>query len=208
MAPGREGFFFDVANEEQDGVIPSDPTYGNAPPLIYEYEPERYVVYWFFYGFSGRKLDKHEGDWERIVVRLSEGDRASETAYYQHFCDPLDPSTDYGNYSWGEMAYNGFLVDDLHPTVYSAIAGHPSFPTDVENEIFPCEINNGLGDRTASGGVEWRTWEGELRDAAEEPWYGAGVGWGAKIGAGTGWGPLGPGWPMEFSDGPAAPAGW
>jgi len=36
--------------------------------MYYEYVTGKYIVYWFFYGFNGRRGDQHEGDWERIAV--------------------------------------------------------------------------------------------------------------------------------------------
>ena len=118
---GREGFFLDVLNSEREGNRPLDDAYSNAPPMYYDYEPGRYIIYWFFYAFSGRSGDKHEGDWERMAVRLQDNDEATTAAYWQHFCNPLDPSTDYGNYSWNEMENKGFLTQGTHPTAYSAI---------------------------------------------------------------------------------------
>ncbi len=108
----REGFFLDIPNGERDGIVAADMSYSNAPPLYYDYEPGRYVIYWFFYSFSSRKGDKHEGDWERLAVRLDDNDEARRAAYWQHFCDPLDSDTTYGTYSWDEMVEAGYLVQD------------------------------------------------------------------------------------------------
>ena len=162
-------------------------------------------------GSTPWEWDKHEGDWERLVVRLGANDRASETAYYQHFCDPLDPSTDYGHYTWAQMKANGYVAAGTHPTVYSAVDGHPSYPSNVDHEVFPCEAWKGLGDQTGAGGVTWDSWArgfSGLKSASLQSWYGFGGGWGRKVGGGTGWGPLGPGLPMILSDGRPAPKSW
>lgn len=75
------------------------------PPLYTEYNegPQgNYIIYWFFYPFNGWSegtgntsitgkdviTEKHEGDWEHIVVRLNAEGNAEEVAYYQHYCDP------------------------------------------------------------------------------------------------------------------------
>jgi hypothetical protein len=60
VSPGREGFYLNAPDKTWTGVRPSDSTYSNAPTLYYEHEPNKYVVYWLFYGLSGRVGDKHE----------------------------------------------------------------------------------------------------------------------------------------------------
>ena len=145
-----------------------------------------------------------------MAVRLEDDDKARTAAYWQHFCDPLNSNTSYGNYNWDRMKTNGFLVDNTHPTAYSAYSGHPTFPTHVGRiEVVPCDNpKKGLLDRTGEGGVTWQTWEGPLYDVKDQIWYGFGGGWGAKIGGVTGWGPLGPGKQMQASDAPAQPGDW
>jgi len=88
-----QGFYLNVDRDYLSGRVPGTPTsrYLNAPALYYDYLPHRYIVYWFFYAMNERNGDKHQGDWERLVVRLNGDDTAFETAYYQHYCNPLVP---------------------------------------------------------------------------------------------------------------------
>lgn len=210
LPPNREGFYMDVANALREGQVPADGAYSNAPAMYYEYSAGHYIVYWFFYGFNNRSLDKHEGDWEKITVQLDANNRAIEVAYYQHFCDPFDPSTDYGSFTWTEMEDNGYLSGGTHPIVYSAKGAHASYPLDVGIEAFPCEMNNGAYDRTSEGGREWRAWDGILDDASDQSWYGFGGGWGDRDAVSNlsfGWGPLGPG-PLMWAFKPPVPDHW
>jgi hypothetical protein len=185
----EEGFFLDLDNGARPGVVPADRSYSNAPPLYYEHRPGKYVVYHFFHGFNGRAADKHEGDWERIVVRLDRRDRATHVAYYQHACDPFSPKTAYGVISWKEMRRAGYLADGTHPVVYSAFEAHASYPKHVGTRWLPCG-KGGFFDRTGTH-TRWETWKGVLANAAHQVWFGYGGGWGAR-GPSIGWGPRGP----------------
>ena len=216
----RSGFYLELPDDEvvRKGNVPiGNPPglYPNNIPLYYEFSPGRFIIYWFFYGFNGRTLDEHEGDWEKIVVKLDAGNNATAVAYYQHYCEPTDLSTTYGAFSWQEMASRGYLAEGTHPIVFSARFAHASYPTNVGELMKPCaSLLDGLYDRTGAGGFQWRTWEGPLANAAQQNWYGFGGGWGRKrdlldgsIVASPGWGPLGPG-DVMWRVAPPLPKAW
>ena len=210
----REGFFLNLDNKWRGGI---DPSVNSTLPMYYSYKPAHWIVYWLFYGYNDRAGDKHEGDWEKVVIRLLPGGKASSAAYYQHYCHPDD--SDYGQYTWTEMQNAGYLAADsptqrTHPIVYSAIGGHASYPEDVGVEGLPCGgPNNGGNDRTAKGGPVWRTWlpGHKLTNAKNAPWYGFGGSWGERKTASDtnlfGWGPAGPS-PVLLKYVPPHPANW
>jgi PKD repeat protein len=213
VTPGRrEGFYLDIPKNKQLGDKPTrNQPYTNN--LYYEYVQGKYIIYWFFYGYSGRDLDEHEGDWEHIVVRLNEKDEATHVTYYQHFCDPAN--ADYGIFTWEEMRQKNYLWGS-HPAVFSALEGHPSFPPMNQTVEFPCgdplTIRQGTFDRVNADFTDisraWHTANGTLRDARKQPWYGLGVGWGERVSVtdlGFGWGPLGPG-PLKLNG--SVPSDW
>jgi hypothetical protein len=188
---GRRGFYLDLEDEFRFGHAP--PSAGEvefaATPVYYEFVPGRYVTYWFFYGFSAPAGAKsalggvigHEGDWERITVRLR-GTTATEVAYYQHGGAPQT------------LPYAAVPKEGTHPIVFSGRESHASYPTAGFQAAF--------ADRTAVG-HEWRTWE-FLADATKQPWFRFGGAWGvvrrvpgtlkrrAKLDEGAFTGPSGP----------------
>ena len=207
---GRTGFLLDLDDDARNG---SKPKHDKGPPMYVEYEPDRYVIYWFFYGHNNVKSlkgaikDRHEGDWEHIVVRLGAGNRATAVAYYQHYCG--------GDiFSWSEMERKGFLTDETHPRVYVAKGAHASYPNTGWKPFSCGRIWKGAGDKVAKGPVTWRTWargSDAFKRADAQPWYGFGGGWGdiadsTTVKPGPFWGPLGPG-PLKLKDG-SLPKGW
>jgi hypothetical protein len=216
IAPNsRWGFYLDLADElqhgiEPDGDDPRDPgagDYANAPAMPYEYEPGRYVVYWFFSGRNdvnvGPVHDVHEGDWEHIAVKLDKNDRATHVAYWQHYCQP---TAENGSLlRWSQIA--GDRYEWTHPPVYVARGAHASYPKPGHTWT-PCEAKNGLNDHHNGGGIQWFTWvkgQAGFQDVTTRPWYGFGGGWGSKTprGSSSFWGPLGPGRLK-----PPVPNGW
>lgn len=162
---GRRGFYLDVDDPFRYGAAPAGTERGavTGVPVYYEFAPGRYVTYWFFHGFStpaGAKSSiagmlGHEGDWERVTVRLA-GTTATEVAYYQHRGKP--PT----------ITYADVKKRDGHPIVFSGRGSHASYPTAGFQAKF--------ADRTGRG-QEWQTWE-FLADATKQPWYRFGGAWG------------------------------
>lgn len=121
----NEGFFLDLKDSWHDG----DARVGSTvvAPVSYVFKSGHYVTYYFMYGFNKPSLsglpdvaDKHEGEWERITVRLDANNRATAVWYFQHFCD-AEP------YTWNQMTSKGYL-DGTHPIVYSANGSRASYP--------------------------------------------------------------------------------
>jgi hypothetical protein len=179
----KSGFALDLVDSARHGIRPtsSTTTYdapGHAPPTYYEYQAHKYIVYWFFFNYNNRLLDKHEGDWEHLTIRLDATDHAVGIAYYAHACKAHE-------YSWSTMEDKGWLKEGEHPQAYIAIGGHAAWPED-KNHLRAC--NKGWGDRTSKGRI-WRTWttSGGFADARSRPWYRYGGGWGlgtkAPVGA-------------------------
>ena len=177
--------------------------------MVVEYKPRRYIVYWFFSAKNNVKVatvdDMHEGDWERIAVRLDEHNRATHVAYWQHYCQPR---AKYGSLlTWAQMEARGHLYAGVHPDVFVALGAHASYPKPGDT-VTPCEPKNGGLDDHIGGGVTWKTWQNGSDGFAEvtkKPWYGFGGGWGSKTKQGDNafWGPLGPGKLKS-----PVPAGW
>jgi hypothetical protein len=165
---------------------------GTAAPVYTEYVPHRYVIYWFFYDYNGWDgaglTERHQGDWEHIVVALDEHNRMKEgpsalqevtaprVAYAAHYCNlTYSPQT--------TLAASGDTAGGAtHPVVYSALGGHASYAT-PGTQTFACGINfplkkNQLYDKTSKG-REWKTWQ-HPRNARRQPWYGFGGAWGEQ----------------------------
>jgi hypothetical protein len=168
--PDGEGFFLNFPNELRGGQ-------GTQATVYYEYSPRNHVTYWFFYPFNDApapvNLFDHEGDWERISVRLDGQDNAVTVAYFEH--------AGYCTRPWGEAGKH-----EGHPLAYSARGTHATYP---RAGTFP--IAGGLATDTTGRGDGWATY-GNLADARAEGWYGFGGAWG-EVGAGSdSTGPVGP----------------
>ncbi|HET9381805.1 MAG TPA: hypothetical protein VFP69_13355 [Streptomyces sp.] len=140
---------------------------GTGAPVYWEHhkhrsDPERTAyVYWFFYAYN--KLvpgNRHEGDWERVAVQLRDG-RPDAVTFAKHGSSPC-------SVPWGDMK-----VSDGHPTVYSALGSHGSYPTGGYHRV------SATFDRTSDRGAEWRTWD-DARPLDREPWWGYAGRWGAQ----------------------------
>ena len=204
--PPGQGFYLDLDDAVRKGDTPSSGSYDNAPPLYYSAKGKRYIVYWFFYANNPREGDRHEGDWERIAIHLGADNRATEVAYFQHFCDPR--KADHGLYTWTEMEQKGYLARASHPIVYSAKGGHASYPVVFGTVKAPCHRawpGGGVLDTMKPGGPIWQTWlpSHELRDATDTAWYGYGGAWGSDPASGIP--PLLGGLPNLFGKGPLGP---
>jgi hypothetical protein len=168
--------------------------------MYYQYKPRKWIVYWFFsarnmarYPLSGSVA--HEGDWERVAVRLDGRNRATMVAWWQHNCKR--PQT----HRWDERG-DFHIVGRSHPAAYIAYGGHATYPQAGQTEL-ACPATSLLGvfsggdDSHRGGGVTWSTWQdGEdgFQDARTAAWYGYGGSWGDKTrqSPDSFWGPLGP----------------
>jgi hypothetical protein len=173
---GDEGFFLDLDNDARGGL-------GTRARVYYDYQPGSHVTYWLFYAFNDAPTGitgafDHEGDWERISVRLDSQNRATDMAFFAHNGHCTLP--------WDQVrTVRG------HPVVYSANGTHASYPTAGEHGF----------DETAQG-PRWRTWR-RLLNVRTRPWYGFGGAWGEVGAIVDTTGPLGP---SRYK--PAAPSDW
>jgi hypothetical protein len=165
---GRPGFYLDVEDPYRGGAESTRPgSIFAGTPVYYDYLPRRYVTYWFFYGFSEpfgqlklppqAKAVGHEGDWERISIRLGRADQATDINYYAHH--GAEP------YTWASSAVT--TLDD-HPIVFSALKSHASYPDQGPKKS---------GFDRAAPGLMWLTWY-SLKDVRCAPWFGFGGAWG------------------------------
>jgi hypothetical protein len=163
----RDGMYLDLDNNRR-GVG------GTTAPAYFEYEPKQFITFWMFYPYNnGPLVQNHEGDWERVSIRLDTNNRPAKIAYFGHggHCVKL----------WSDAPkYNG------HPIVFSARGTHASYPRVGE---FPTKFT--FSDHTSKGPA-WQTWAA-VYDARTRPWYRYGGAWG-EVGESTHTtGPSGPG---------------
>lgn len=170
--PTDEGFFLDFTGDRHGQ--------GVRAPVYYEYHPKEYVTYWFFYAFndapsSPSTFGDHEGDWERVTVRLNGRNRATQIAYFQHDGDPC------------VLRWSSRRVQKRggHPVVFSAKGTHASYPRAGH---FPLP---GPPEDEASHGRTWATYR-SLRNARTQPWFNFGGAWGEVGELKESTGPLGP----------------
>jgi hypothetical protein len=107
------------------------------------------IQYWFFFPYSGPLMGgpfggAHEGDWEHITVRLDNDLRTVKKVFY---------AAHEAEGRWVKKS-NLRFVNDTHPVVYIARFGHAAYPR-------PGLKPRGMlpADRTAGGGVVWKTWD-------------------------------------------------
>lgn len=158
---GNEGFFLDLDNSRR-GSLGS-----TKSPVYYEAKAGHYITYWFFYAYNDGPFpggaDNHEGDWERISVKLDGSNRATAVAYYQH-----EGSKEL---SWGKVPKQG-----SHPIVYSAKGSHASYAAPGTYGLQKV-AGVPLAKDHASRGQAWATWK-NLKNAQKQAWYGYGGAWG------------------------------
>ena len=179
------GFFLDMNDSEtaRRGAVrhlAEEPV-----PVFYHYVEGRFITYWFFYPYNdspGDPID-HEGDWERISVKL-EGTQAVRIRLYRHNCDAEEP--------WWKVDYF-----EGHPKIFAALGSHGSYL--AGGEIAHCKYGDiGVSDETRwpenNPGRWWKTWN-NLHDVKKQTWFGFGGAWGSVAQESTHTsGPLGPGW--------------
>jgi hypothetical protein len=158
--------------------------------VYYEAKDRHYITYWFFYaynegplGFPAGGRDDHEGDWERICVRLDSNNRAIEVAYYQHDGHKKLP--------WSKVPTEG----ETHPVVYSAKGSHASYEKPGKKRLHFHGVPTPVHDR-ASKGARWMANPvgpaNHLQNLREQAWYGYGGGWGETTDHKESTGPQGP----------------
>jgi hypothetical protein len=182
---GNEGFFLDLDNSKHESEGP-----GTNSPVYYEAVEGRYITYWFFYAYNAGPtpggIDNHEGDWERIVVRLNENNRATAVAYYQH--------TGHEEKRWRDVPKQG-----SHPLVFSAKGSHASYASPGDKDL---GVPFGVVQDHAGRGAKWQTWQ-NLENVRAQDWYGYGGAWGEVGNIKETTGPQGP---SAFKA--PAPKGW
>ncbi|GGK16321.1 hypothetical protein GCM10011583_55280 [Streptomyces camponoticapitis] len=166
------GFYLDPPEEVRKGEGPGAAAYWEYHK--HKTDPARSAyVYWFFYGYNKLTVgNRHEGDWERVAVQLRDG-KPQAVTFAKHGSDPC-------RVKWADLNQS-----DGHPTVYSALGSHGSYPTAGYHRV------SVTFDRTSEGGAEWRTWD-KVRPVEGEPWWGYGGWWGAQEHVDGFNGPMGP----------------
>lgn len=185
---GAEGFFLDFKGDRNGS--------GLNVPVYYEYDPNagantKTITYWFFCAYNNFDVpdlpnQAHEGDWERITVRLNSENRATAVAFWNH--------DGYCTRSWSRVLKTKV---GGHPVVFSALGSHASYPGSGDYKI---EVNNlpDQVDRTKRSSKKWLTWRSTRSvHSPKEGWYGYGGAWGSVDGPGPVGhkdfsGPLGP----------------
>jgi hypothetical protein len=182
------GFFLDLKDDKRGGAQANQQGQLKVP-VYYHYKAGRFITYWFFYPYSDgwSTNGDHEGDWERIAVRLDASGAAREIALYRHTCHK----------TWQWPAYPaGYL--GTHPIVYSSYGSHASYEKQGGQDA---TCGAPVLNDTTSAGTEWRTWEW-LADVQRQPWYGFGGAWGEKKTSELNTGPVGPSrWKQPAPDG-------
>ena len=159
-------------------------------PINYQYDADRgELTYWTFYNYNnkdyvGPLTQEHEGDWERVTVRLNEEMRPEEVLYSNHDSSPR-------RLDWAEAVGADGRLD-----LYVARGSHANSP---EHENYRVEVDDGLDFRVPAGrgpgapvdfapdtddefarGGETVDARGRLLDVTEQPWFGTVVDWGSR----------------------------
>jgi hypothetical protein len=167
--PDGEGFFLDLPNERRTRLG------GSHAPVYVEAVNRRFITYWFFYAFNDAPAAAadHEGDWERISIRLDERNRPTAVAYYQHD-------------TFQEVAWPDVPRRNGRPVAYVASGTHAMYP---RPGTYPLRL--GAVDRAPADGIAWSTAD-RLVDVRSQGWYGFGGAWGEIGEFSHSTGPLGP----------------
>lgn len=144
---GGKGFYLDLDDGKRGGD-------GPGAPLQWQYHDNGdgtgAFVYWLFYGYNDY-TNKHEGDWERIAVKV-DGETPTGVTFWKH----EEPAC---YMPWDRMeSANG------HPVTYSAKGSHGSYPWEG---LFS---HTGGTDATTKGKT-WNTWE-HTRPVTAQRWWG------------------------------------
>lgn len=151
----REGMFLDLEDKQHGmGSVHSE--------LYYDYVKGSHITYWFFYAFNdGPAVQNHEGDWERVSIRLDAANKPITVAYFSHGGACV-------------LSYPSAKKSGTHPIAYAALGTHATYPKTGQ---FPTEFP-GVKDNVIAGGEVWPTYLRTLRNVRSMPWYGYGGGWG------------------------------
>lgn len=170
--PGREGFFLDLDTDMQEGGGTGSPVYVQRFPHA--------IMYWFLYGYNDSTDPfNHEGDWERVAVRLTRTNKPFRVTFWRH------GHTCYVRWR-GVRKFNG------HPVVFSAEGRHASYARTGSHDT------PGPDDIT-SRGKRWMTWN-NFDYVNQQAWWGYGGGWGDVGSNNDTTGPGGPS-PLRGTDG-------
>ncbi len=114
------------AGEARDGSAPYvtlQSKLGEAPATVYwnavkDRSGDLAIQYWFLYFYNGHKINRHEGDWEQLTVRLDSNLVPIEAGYSSHHS--------------GEKKEWVDLVESLdregdRPVVYVALGSHANY---------------------------------------------------------------------------------
>lgn len=144
---------------------------GTPEPVYYRFISGRYITFWFHYGYSQTVNVGHEGDWERISIKLSASNTPTAIEYFHHFssCTLL----------WRDVPRSSV---DGRPVVWVTKEAHGSYPAGYE-PMFSDKING--------NGPLWRTWQ-NLAGVRAQPWFGYAGGWGSPGANGVLSGPSAP----------------
>lgn len=121
-------------------------------------------VYWFFYAGNnftnnGVPINAHEGDWERVAVRINETGLAESVTFHAH------------NAPGCQQSIGDVEMDGTHPVIYSASGSHASYP---KVGVYPAGAM--VYDFT-NRGTRWETGKG-LVEVTSAPWWGYYGTWG------------------------------
>lgn len=166
-----DGFFLEL---EDHGLRAGR---GTSAAALYHFVAGRSLTYWFFYGYSNSEGPvNHEGDWERIVLRLGPDNRPTAASFFAHGGRCVIP--------WSQVTKAG----GTHPVVYASLGDHASYPTPGEKrvEFFGT-------DKRADGGPTWNPAANGLVDVTGRAWYGYTGAWGEIGNSRHTTGPQGPG---------------
>lgn len=97
----------------------------------------------------------HEGDWERIAIKLDASNRASYIEFFQHHTSCT-------------LHKGNVRTSELHPIVWATKEAHGSYPAGADAHS---------GDRITGTGPAWKTWN-YLVPLTSQAWYKYGGGWG------------------------------
>jgi hypothetical protein len=173
-----QGMYLNLNNSYRDGQ-----GFQGDEPVFYDYQPKKYLLYWFSWGNSYEKppgvtVGTHEGDWERVAIKLDSNNDPRLVQYFYHY--------DSCTLKWGDAPRKGNRLN-----LWIAQHAHGVYPA---NAVTPGYKHAGYTyhDSISGDGPTWYA-SNNLDNVRTQDWFGYGGGWGEKYGHfGGQWGPLGP----------------